>query len=131
MRSVSHGVIKVKIKLLIIAIFVAASFAISTQYAQGQLPRDVQDMFEGMLNDLDDDLRSKFQQAIDNDTATVESLPKSSFASATTPSIRSKVSIESARRRAAETSRSSLNCRAFAIDLFGHRNVRTSIASKH
>lgn len=72
MRSVSHGVIKVKIKLLIIAIFVAASFAISTQYAQGQLPRDVQDMFEGMLNDLDDDLRSKFQQAIDNDTATVE-----------------------------------------------------------
>lgn len=72
MRSVSHGVSKVKIKLLIIAIFITASFAISTQYAQGQLPRDVQDMFEGMLDDLDDDLRVKFQQAIDNETATVE-----------------------------------------------------------
>ena len=44
--------------------------------ANAQLPRDVQDMFEGMLDDLDEDLRGKFQDAIDNDEATVEFTPE-------------------------------------------------------
>lgn len=54
---------------------IACCFAwslIGANTCQAQLPRDVQDMFEAMLEDLDDDLRQKFQQAIDNDTATVE-----------------------------------------------------------
>ena len=76
MHSNSHGDSKVKIKLLIIAILLVASFSISVPNAQAQLPRDVQDMFEGMLDDLDDDLRARFQTAIDNDTATVEFTPE-------------------------------------------------------
>lgn len=76
MRNSSHGARKVKIKLLIASVFAVAFFAITTTSAQAQLPRDVQDMFEGMLNDLDDDLRAKFENAIENDTATVEFTPE-------------------------------------------------------
>ncbi len=44
--------------------------------AMAQLPRDVQDMFESIMDDLDDDLRKKFAQAIEDDTATVEFTPE-------------------------------------------------------
>lgn len=47
-----------------------------TTPCHAQLPRDVQDMFEGMLEDLDEDLRDKFQQAIDDETTTVEFTPE-------------------------------------------------------
>lgn len=40
--------------------------------ACAQLPQDVRDVFEGMLTELDDDLRVKFEDAIKRDTATVE-----------------------------------------------------------
>ena len=40
--------------------------------ANAQLPRDVRDVFEGMIDDLDMDLQRKFKSAIENDTATVE-----------------------------------------------------------
>jgi len=46
------------------------------QNVNAQLPRDVRDMFEGMLDDLDEDLREKFQDAIDQDRATVEFTPE-------------------------------------------------------
>ena len=74
MHRNSHGDFKVKIKLLIIAILFAASM--SAPHAEAQLPRDVQDMFESMLEGLDEELRAKFQKAIDNDTATVEFTPE-------------------------------------------------------
>lgn len=61
-----------KYKILIVAIVFATSFAMLNTSAKAQLPRDVQDMFEGMLDDLDDDLRAKFETAIKNDTPTVE-----------------------------------------------------------
>ena len=47
-----------KYKILIVAIVFATSFAMLNTSAKAQLPRDVQDMFEGMLDDLDDDLRA-------------------------------------------------------------------------
>lgn len=37
-----------------------------------QLPQDVRNVFEGLLDELDEDLQAKFQSAIDNETATVE-----------------------------------------------------------
>ncbi len=41
-----------------------------------QLPRDVRDVFEGMLDDLQPDIRLKFKEAIANDTPTVEFTPE-------------------------------------------------------
>jgi len=43
--------------------------------ANAQLARDVRDVFEGMIDELDDDLQKKFKEAIRNDTATVEFTP--------------------------------------------------------
>ena len=40
--------------------------------ANAQLPQDLRDVFEGMLDDLDHDIRANFQKAIDNNTAQVE-----------------------------------------------------------
>jgi S1-C subfamily serine protease len=37
----------------------------------GQLPRDLRDQFEHLIEDLDPDLRQRFQTAIEKDTATV------------------------------------------------------------
>ena len=58
--------------VIVLLLVVFAAFALPTQTASAQLPRDVRDIFEGMLNDLDDDLRGKFETAIRNETATVE-----------------------------------------------------------
>lgn len=41
-----------------------------------ELPQDVRDVFERMLDDLDDDLARKFQNAIDDNTATVTFTPE-------------------------------------------------------
>lgn len=54
------------------AVFIFLPF----QSTQAQLPRDVRDMFEGMLEDLDSDLRAKFKKAIDDNTATVDFSPE-------------------------------------------------------
>ncbi len=43
--------------------------------AQAQLPQDVRDVFEGMIPDLDSELKGKFREAIKKDTATVEFTP--------------------------------------------------------
>lgn len=74
MRNVTHGTGKMNMKHLICAFLLLSMLllALPAQQAEAQLPRDVQDMFEGMLDDLDDDLRAKFEQAIENETATVE-----------------------------------------------------------
>ncbi len=61
-------------RFLIAAIALTCLFATSYDL-QAQLPRDVRDVFEGMLDDLDKDLQTKFKQAIKNDTATVEFTP--------------------------------------------------------
>ena len=53
-------------------LLVAICFSMLAPSATAQLPRDVKDMFQGMLGDLDDDLRKKFEKAIEEDTATVE-----------------------------------------------------------
>ncbi len=39
---------------------------------QAQLARDVRDVFEGMMGELDEELQAKFKEAIANDTPTVE-----------------------------------------------------------
>ncbi len=61
-----------KLLLLSAVAFLLAWIPISLPSASAQLPRDVRDMFEGMLDDLDEDLRAKFAEAIENETATVE-----------------------------------------------------------
>lgn len=43
--------------------------------AAAQLPRDVRDIFKGLLEHLDNDVKEKFNTAIKNDTATVEFTP--------------------------------------------------------
>ena len=48
-------------------------FCPSSTFAQ--MPQDVRDIFEGMLDQLDDDIREKFQAAIDKDTTQVEFTP--------------------------------------------------------
>ncbi len=73
---ISQGVREMKIRLLVTGFVFVMSLTMALPAAKAQLPRDVQDMFEGMLDDLDDDLRSKFQEAIDNDTPTVEFTPE-------------------------------------------------------
>jgi S1-C subfamily serine protease len=56
---------------LLFAVVVIAGMMLPSN-AIAQLPRDVQDMFEAMLPDLDDDLSEKFAKAIEDQTATVE-----------------------------------------------------------
>ena len=48
---------------------------VNPSFAPAQLSQDVRDVFEGMMNELDPDLRQKFQQAIDQDTDKVEFTP--------------------------------------------------------
>ncbi len=52
--------------------FLVFVLALATTPATAQLPQDLKDVFEGMLDDLDEDLREKFQKAIDDKTAEVE-----------------------------------------------------------
>lgn len=54
--------------------FVSMSALPSTAVAQ--LPRDLHDQFERLLDDLEPDLRLRFQTAIDNETATVVFTPE-------------------------------------------------------
>ena len=61
-----------RLKFIAACLLVAACVSFSAAGANAQLPRDVRDMFEGMLDDLDKDLREKFTDAIEKDTATVE-----------------------------------------------------------
>lgn len=61
-------------KILIAAIATILAISLNS-FATAQLPQDVRDVFEGMLDDLDKDLQAKFQAAIKNDTATVEFTP--------------------------------------------------------
>ncbi len=79
-RESSKGVrldMKRKISGAVIAMFLAVGFnACFTEHAHGQLPQDVRDVFEGMLDDLESDLQAKFKTAIRNDTATVEFTPE-------------------------------------------------------
>ncbi len=61
---------------LLAGAFVSALFfAFSPSLATAQIPQDVRDVFEGILEYLDDDVRKKFQNAIDNDTTQVEFTP--------------------------------------------------------
>jgi serine protease Do len=65
-------------KSLLLAVSQTLLFAIllgNASDAHAQLPRDVKDVFQGMLDDLDEDLQAKFKTAIKNDTATVEFTP--------------------------------------------------------
>lgn len=58
--------------LLLIALWMStASIALTTSTAEAQLPRDLHDQFERLLDDLEPDLRLRFQTAIDEDTSTV------------------------------------------------------------
>ena len=61
---------------LILAFMLAIVFCWQAPLAQAQLARDVQDVFEGMLEELDEELREKFKLAIKNDTSTVEFTPE-------------------------------------------------------
>ena len=62
-------------KWIVTAIACVALFVFCPSTAQAQMPQDVRDIFEGMLEHLDDDIRQKFQTAIDNDTTQVEFTP--------------------------------------------------------
>ena len=62
-------------KWFVIAAVLAAIFVSCPSSALAQMPQDVRDIFEGMLDHLDDDVREKFQAAIDKDTTKVEFTP--------------------------------------------------------
>jgi len=62
-------------RCLVAAFVCGAFFAASPSIAIAQMPQDVRDIFEGMLDHLDDDVRKKFQAAIDKDTTQVEFTP--------------------------------------------------------
>ena len=67
----------VRLTMLIVAASVAiASTPVTESIAVAQLPRDLQDRFERLLDDLEPDLRLRFQTAIDNKTATVIFTPE-------------------------------------------------------
>ena len=57
------------------SVAIISTFAIAS-LANAQLPRDLQDQFERLLDDLAPDLRLRFQKAIDDETATVIFTPK-------------------------------------------------------
>ena len=61
---------------LFFAIVLASVFCWQASPAQAQLARDVQDVFEGMLEELDEELREKFKAAIKKNTSTVEFTPQ-------------------------------------------------------
>ena len=60
---------------LIAASIFAAALVCCPSPAAAQMPQDVRDIFEGMIDHLDDDIAEKFQDAIDNDTTQVEFTP--------------------------------------------------------
>lgn len=62
-------------KCLAAAIVCGAFLVAFPTAAFAQMPQDVRDVFEGMLDHLDDDVRKKFQDAIDKDTTQVEFTP--------------------------------------------------------
>jgi len=64
------------LKKCTVAVFVYSLFLVAPPVASfAQMPQDVRDVFEGMLDHLDDDIRDKFQAAIDKDTTQVEFTP--------------------------------------------------------
>ena len=79
MKSLQSTSIKVRRSLvgkcLVAAFACVAFFAVSPTVSFAQMPQDVRDVFEGMLDHLDDDVREKFQAAIDKDTTKVEFTP--------------------------------------------------------
>ena len=62
-------------KWFVWAFVYVALFVCCSSPAFAQMPQDVRDIFEGMLDQLDDDIRDKFQAAIDKDTTQVEFTP--------------------------------------------------------
>lgn len=61
-----------KIKPSLATVVALFFMVVLTSTSLGQLPRDVRDMFQGMLSDLEPDLQEKFEDAIKNDTAKIE-----------------------------------------------------------
>lgn len=59
---------------LVVAFMLAGIFCWAAP-VNGQLARDVQDVFEGMMDELDEELQGKFKQAIKKETSTVEFTP--------------------------------------------------------
>jgi serine protease Do len=59
-----------------IVAFTVAVFLMPLAVAPAQLPRDVRDMFEAMMGDLEPDLQEKFTTAIEENTATVNFTPE-------------------------------------------------------
>ena len=60
---------------LLVAVLLVSAFCFQAP-AQAQLARDVQDVFEGMLEELDEELQKKFKAAIKKNTPTVEFTPE-------------------------------------------------------
>ena len=63
------------LRIFFLAMVFAACLIGSPRTTFAQMPQDVRDIFEGMLEQLDDDIREKFQAAIDKDTTLVEFTP--------------------------------------------------------
>ena len=60
----------------LLALFLVVVFCWQVPSAEAQLARDVRDVFEGMMEELDKELQEKFKLAIKNDTSTVEFTPE-------------------------------------------------------
>ena len=75
-QSTSIKINRSLIRKCLAAAFVCGAFFVALpSLAFAQMPQDVRDVFEGMLDHLDDDVREKFQTAIDKDTTKVEFTP--------------------------------------------------------
>ncbi len=62
-------------RCLAVALVCGAILTVPPSVTHAQMAQDVRDIFEGMLEHLDDDVRKKFQTAIDRDTTQVEFTP--------------------------------------------------------
>lgn len=64
-----------RFRWLIMLLAMACISVATNQRVEGQMPQDVRDIFEGMLDSLDQDIQKRFRKAIDDNTTQVEFSP--------------------------------------------------------
>lgn len=64
-----------RFRSLAIALAVTCIATLAASPASAQMPQDVRDIFEGMLDSLDEDVQKRFREAIAKDTTQVEFTP--------------------------------------------------------
>lgn len=112
-----------RLALLLIAVSSAvAALLLTVSNAEAQLPRDLHDQFERLLDELEPDLRLRFQTAIDNETSTVVFTLEEFRRFRDNPINPFEDLLRINPPDSSGTSLLTLNCPAFAIDALRPRN---------